>query len=335
MHEFLAYLWFFILAFELFMYVILDGMDLGIGVWALFDKNEDHTSAGLSIISPFWDANETWLIMAGGILFGAFPAVYAIGANALYIPIMILIFGLIFRAVAIEFREHSKRKRLWDVFFGFGSLAAIFGQGFAVGGLFGGIKIGPHGFAGSPWDFLTPFSFILSFGFLFGYMMLGSSYTVLKTEGEFQKINYTRVFISAILSTILTVTGLILLPFLNLPEMKMWLSSPYKYLLATLYILAAFIISMIILNTRAKKNENGLYLWVSFLFVDMFAAGVFEIFPYIVPPDVKIIDVASPDESLIAMLIGIGMVIPVILAYNLYIKRHFRGKIKKETSYYG
>ncbi|BBJ27192.1 cytochrome d ubiquinol oxidase subunit II [Athalassotoga saccharophila] len=334
MHEFLADLWFFILAFELFMYVILDGMDLGIGVWALFDKNEDHISTSLAIIGPFWDANETWLVMAGGILFGAFPAVYAIGANALYIPIMILIFGLIFRAVAIEFRDHAKNKRLWDVLFGLGSLAAIFGQGFAVGGLFGGIKIGPHGFAGSPWDFLTPFSFILSFGFLFGYMMLGASYTVSKTEGEIQRANYTRVIISAILSTLLTVTGLILLHFLNLPEMKMWFSSPDEYILAILYILAAFIILMIILNAFTKKHEKGLYMWVSLLVIDMFVAGVFEVFPYIVPPNIKIVDVASPDESLIAMLIGIGMVIPVILAYNFYVKKHFRGKVKKGASYY-
>ncbi len=333
MHEFLADLWFLILAFELAMYAILDGMDLGIGVWTLFEKNEDHVSTAVTLIGPFWDANETWLVMAGGILFGAFPAVYAIGANALYIPIMILIFGLIFRAVAIELRDHSQYKRLWDILFGIGSLAAIFGQGFAVGGLFNGIKIGPNGFAGDPWDFLTPFSFILSFGFLFGYMMMGSSYMAMKTDGEIQKLNYSRTIISAILSTILTVVALILLHFLNLPEMKFWFSSPDEYILTLLYIFAAFSIIMIILSTYRKKNDKLPYLWTLVLVVDIFVAGVAEVFPYIVPPNIKAVEVAAPSESLIAMLIGIGIFIPIIIAYNLYIKKYFRGKVSKAGKY--
>jgi cytochrome d ubiquinol oxidase subunit II len=334
MHEFLANLWFLILAFELGLYAILDGMDLGIGVWTLFDKDENRISTEITLIGPFWDANETWLVMAGGILFGAFPAVYAIGANALYIPIMILIFGLIFRAVAIEFREHSKNKRLWDILFGSGSVAAIFGQGFAIGGLFGGIKIGPGGFAGSPWDFFTPFSFILSFGFIFGYMMLGASYMVAKTEGEIQRVNYTRVIISSIFATLLTIISLILLHFLNLPEMKMWLSSPDEYVLTALYILAALAILMIILSAHAEKKDRLPYFWTVFLVTDIFIAGVVEVFPYIVPPNIKAVEVASPNESLIAMMIGIGMIVPVILAYNLYVKKHFAGKVKKSGGYY-
>ncbi len=333
MHEFLADLWFLILALELALYAILDGMDLGMGVWILFDKDEERISTELTLIGPFWDANETWLVMAGGILFGAFPAVYAIGANALYIPIMILIFGLIFRAVAIEIRDHAKSKRIWDVIFGLGSLVAIFGQGFAVGGLFGGIKIGPHGFAGSPWDFLTPFSFILSFGFLFGYMMMGSSYVAMKTEKEMQLKNYSRTIVSAILSTTLTIIALISLNFLKLPEMKFWFSPPDEYILTFLYLFAAFSIVMVILNSYRKKNDKLPYLWTLILVIDIFAAGVVEVFPYIVPPNIKAVDVASPDESLIAMLIGIGIFIPIILAYNFYIKKYFRGKVSKAGKY--
>lgn len=333
MHEFLANLWFLILAFELALYAILDGMDLGVGVWTLFDKNEDHVSTAITLIGPFWDANETWLVMAGGILFGAFPAVYAIGANALYIPIMILIFGLIFRAVAIELRDHSKNKRFWDILFGLGSLMAIFGQGFAVGGLFGGIKIGPTGFAGSPWDFLTPFSFILSFGFLFGYMMMGASYVTMKTEGEIQRLNYSRTAISAVFATILTVTALILLHSLNLPEMKLWLSNPDEYILTALYLFAAFAIFMVISSVYRKKNDKLPYRWTLILVIDIFIAGVVEVFPYIVPPNIKAVDVASPNESLIAMLIGIGIFIPIIIAYNLYIKKYFRGKVSKVGKY--
>jgi cytochrome d ubiquinol oxidase subunit II len=333
MHEFLANLWFLILAFELGLYAILDGMDLGIGVWTLFDKDENRISTEITLIGPFWDANETWLVMAGGILFGAFPAVYAIGANALYIPIMILIFGLIFRAVAIEVRDHSKNKRLWDVIFGLGSLAAIFGQGFAIGGLFGGIKIGPHGFAGSPWDFLTPISFVLSFGFLFGYMMMGAAYVAMKTDGQIQRKNYSRTIASAILSTILTVTALISLHFLNLPEMKFWFSRPDEYILTVLYLFATFPIAMVILNAYKKKNDKLPYFWTLVLVVDAFVAGVVEIFPYIVPPNIKAVDVASPNESLIAMLIGIGIFIPIIIAYNMYIKKYFRGKVSKAGKY--
>lgn len=332
MHDFLANLWFLILAFELAMYAILDGMDLGIGAWTLFDKDVNHTSTELAIIGPFWDANETWLVMAGGILFGAFPIVYGIGANALYVPIMILIFSLIFRAVAIEFREHSHNKRAWDVVFGLGSVGAIFGQGLAVGGLFGGIKIGANGFAGGPWDFLSPFSIILSFGFLFGYMMMGASYSAMKTEGKIQSKNFSRTVVSAVLAVVLTVFALLTLHFLHLPEMKNWLSAPDEYILTALYILAGIFVVMII-SSAMKRKEKASYRWTLLLVTDVFVAGVAEAFPYIVPPNITAAAVASPDETLISMLIGIGLMIPVILAYNFYIKKYFKGKVTKEEGY--
>ena len=151
-HWFLANLWALLLAFMLAMYVILDGFDLGIGILSLFSSSPRIRGIMIKSISAIWDANETWLVLAGGTLFGAFPIVYSVALNALYIPLSLMLFGFIFRAVSFEFRGQSKYKRFWELAFGIGSLCAAAGQGFVLGGIMTEIKIGPHGFAGGMWD---------------------------------------------------------------------------------------------------------------------------------------------------------------------------------------
>ena len=153
--HFLPQVWFVILALFLLLYVMLDGFDLGVGILSLTSSNEERRSMLMTSLGNIWDANETWLVLMGGALFGAFPLAYGTILNALYIPIFMMIFGLIFRAVAFEFREHSEQKLVWNFAFGAGSFLAALGQGFALGAVIAGIEVDTAGhFTGSIWDWL-------------------------------------------------------------------------------------------------------------------------------------------------------------------------------------
>ena len=149
----LPQVWFGILALFLFLYVMLDGFDLGVGILSLTSSTEERRSILMTSLSNIWDANETWLVLMGGSLFGAFPLAYATILSALYVPIFIMVFGFIFRAVAFEFREQANRKFFWNVAFGAGSFLAALGQGFALGGVLEGIEVDAAGhFVGTTWD---------------------------------------------------------------------------------------------------------------------------------------------------------------------------------------
>lgn len=186
-HLFLIDIWLVFLGLFLTLYVVLDGFDLGIGVLSLFVREEERKGIMMASLSSVWDANETWLIVLGGALFGAFPGAYGIILNALYLPVIVMIFAFAFRGVAFEFREHSQWRRLWDTAFGLGSLIAALCQGFVLGGLIAGPTVHDGRFAGGPFDWFSPFSVLVAFGVVFGYVLLGAAYLIIKTEGASQK----------------------------------------------------------------------------------------------------------------------------------------------------
>ena len=175
-------IWFGIVCLEIALYVLLDGADLGLGMLSLFSRREDKRSLMMQTVGPIWDANETWLVVAGGTLFGAFPLAYAVALNALYVPVMLVLFGLIVRAVSFEFHEFSKLKGVWGALFGAGSLLAVVGQGAALGGVLGGIRVAGGHFAGGLFDWVTPLTFFITFGVAFGYVAMGYAYLLKKTS---------------------------------------------------------------------------------------------------------------------------------------------------------
>lgn len=174
----LAAIWFLIIGFQIGLYALLDGADLGIGLLSLMQRRERAHALMMHAIGPIWDANETWLVIAGGTLFGAFPLAYGTILSALYIPIMILIFGLILRATSFEFHEYSTHKTFWSTMFGVGSLFAVIGQGFAVGGLLSGITVTDGVFTGHTFDWFTQISVTVVCGMLLGYVAMGYAYLV-------------------------------------------------------------------------------------------------------------------------------------------------------------
>ncbi|MGH6980961.1 MAG: cytochrome d ubiquinol oxidase subunit II, partial [Stellaceae bacterium] len=186
LHFFLVHVWLCFLGLFLVLYVVLDGFDLGIGILSLFARAEERRDIMVASLGSTWDANESWLVVLGGALFGAFPLAYAVVLNALYLPLVSMILALIFRAVAFEFRIHARNKLGWSIAFGLGSLAAAVCQGFVLGGLIGGIAVTDRQFAGGAFDWLTPFSLASACGVVFGYVLLGAAYLILKTDGAHQ-----------------------------------------------------------------------------------------------------------------------------------------------------
>ena len=183
----LSFIWAGIIAFAVLTYVILDGFDLGIGILFPFMPKTEDRDLMMNTVAPVWDGNETWLVLGGGGLFAVFPLAYATVLPALYMPLIIMLLALIFRGVAFEFRWRTVRwKKVWDVAFAGGSIIASFSQGIALGALVQGIRIQDRAYAGGWWDWLTPFSLTTGLALVVGYALLGSTWLVMKTEGEVQ-----------------------------------------------------------------------------------------------------------------------------------------------------
>ena len=182
------------IALSILVYVILDGFDLGVGILFGFTRDDDQSLQMMNTIAPFWDGNETWLVIIGAGLFAAFPVVYAVFLGAFYIPVLLMLFGLIFRGIAFEFRHRSERMRwLWDWGFFIGSTVVAFVQGAAIGAMMRGIPVANGQFAGHTFDWVHPFPILTGVGLVLGYALLGAGWIVFKSEGALRDWAYARI----------------------------------------------------------------------------------------------------------------------------------------------
>jgi cytochrome d ubiquinol oxidase subunit II len=327
LQQFLPQVWFFILGLFLFLYVLLDGFDLGVGILSLTASSEERRTILMTSLGNVWDANETWLILMGGSLFGAFPLAYASILNALYLPLVIMVVGLILRAVSFEFRENAENKFLWNMAFGVGSLLAALGQGFALGAVFEGIKVDEAGhFAGSIWDWLTWRSVIVALTLVQGYVLIGSTYLILKTTGELQDNHYK----TATIATWTTLMGAVFItvttPVLSEHLREQLLTPPLLYVFGAIPILGLVLIALL-QRSLGRREEVSPLVYTFLLFCLSFVGLGFVIFPDIIPPSVTIYEAAASPSSLVFMLTFVGFLIPILLAYNIYNYAVFRGKI--------
>ncbi|NJK54813.1 MAG: cytochrome d ubiquinol oxidase subunit II [Pleurocapsa sp. SU_5_0] len=328
--NFLPQVWFAILALFLFLYVMLDGFDLGVGILSITASSEERRSILMTSLGNVWDANETWLVLMGGALFGAFPLAYGTILQALYIPIMIMIFGLIFRAVAFEFREHSNTKFFWNVAFGGGSFLAALGQGFALGGILQGINVDSAGhFVGGTWDWLGLRSLLVALTLIQGYVLIGSTYLILKTEGELQithnltaKISAVTTFVGAVYLTVTT-------PIFSQSAREKLFDAPLVYIFALIPLLGALLI-FLLLKSLFAEQETRPFIWTLLLFLLSFLGLGLVVFPYIIPTQITIYQAAASPSSLVFMIVFIGFLIPIMLAYNIYNYIVFKGKVITE-----
>lgn len=332
LQQFLPQVWFFILGLFLFLYVLLDGFDLGVGILSLTASSEERRSILMTSLGNVWDANETWLILMGGSLFGAFPLAYATILNALYLPAVIMVIGLILRAVSFEFRENADNKLVWNITFGVGSFLAALGQGFALGSVFEGIKVDEAGhFAGGMWDWLTWRSVIVALTLIQGYVLIGSTYLILKTTGELQKTHYKTATIAGwtTLAGALFIT--ISTPLISEQARTQLFTSPFFYIFALIPVLGLLFVGLL-LRSLARSEENTPLIYTFLLFSLSFIGLGFVIFPNIIPPSVTIYQAAASPSSLVFMLTFIGFLIPIVLSYNIYNYVVFHGKIIDHTT---
>lgn len=324
---FLPLVWFGILALFLFLYVMLDGFDLGVGILSLTASSEDRRGILMTSLSNIWDANETWLILMGGGLFGGFPVAYATILSALYIPIFIMLFGFIFRGVAFEFREQSNRKVVWNLAFGGGSFMAALGQGFALGAVLKGIEVDSKGhFIGTTWDWLSWQSVLVALTLIQGYVLIGSTYLVWKTTGELQETHYKTAKLASITTLIGAILITIVTPIFYEQARTRLFNGPQVYGFALIPLLGALLI-WLLLRSLDRKQERMPFVWTILLFVLTFLGLALVVFPYIIPSKITIYEAAADPSSLVIMIVMIGALIPVMLFYNLYQYVVFRGKV--------
>ncbi len=324
---FLPQVWFVILALFLFLYVMLDGFDLGVGILSLTSSSEERRGILMTSLSNVWDANETWLVIMGGALFGAFPLAFGTILQALYIPIFLMIFGFIFRAVAFEFREHANRKFFWNIAFGAGSFLAALGQGFALGAILQGIAVDDAGhFIGGTWDWLGLRSILVALTLIQGYVLSGSTYLIMKTEGELQNTHYLTAKISAVTTFIGAVYLTITTPIFYESARDRLFTQPLVYIFALIPLLGTLLI-FLLLRSLYLEQERIPFIWTILLFLLSFLGLGLIVFPYIIPTKITIYQAAASPSSLVFMIIFIGFLIPIMLAYNIYQYIVFRGKV--------
>lgn len=323
-----------VIAFAVLAYVMLDGFDLGIGILFPAIEGEAHRDLAMNTVAPVWDGNETWLVMGGGGLLAVFPLAYAVVLPALYVPLIVMLLALIFRGVAFEFRWRTRRwKRVWDFSFFGGSIVATFAQGVALGALVQGIAVEDRAYAGGHWDWLTAFSILTGVALVVGYALLGSTWLVMRTRGYVR--DRARQIAWAAGPATLALIGVVSLvtPFLNPRYFERWFEMPN--VLFTVWVPALLLVAAFVFVRGMRKGpDHWPFLAALAMFVLSFIGLGISFYPFIVPPHLTIAETAAPESSLVFVLIGVLVLVPVILAYTGYAYWVFRGKIDPESGYH-
>ncbi|MBI1954028.1 MAG: cytochrome d ubiquinol oxidase subunit II [Proteobacteria bacterium] len=319
----LPLIWGLLIATAVLIYVLLDGFDLGIGILFPFAPSDTCRDRMMNSIAPFWDGNETWLVLSGGGLFAVFPLAYSILMPAFYILIITMLFGLILRGVAVEFRFKADKKSRWDYIFHFGSLTAAFCQGMILGGFLQGVEVEGRHFSGGPFDWATGFSVMMGITVVFGYTLLGSTWLVMKTEDITQE--WARKTATYILGFIGIYIALMSLLF---NERIIHVNFYYLFLLS---ITGLFIMLWIDLK-HSKREYRPFFLSISIVVIGYLVLSI-NIYPWIIPFKYTIREAAASGPGLSLMLIGAILFLPLILTYTGYCYYVFRGKTNHEHLY--
>jgi cytochrome d ubiquinol oxidase subunit II len=316
--------WAGVLALATLLYVLLDGFDLGVGILFAFAGDADRRKM-LSAISPVWDGNETWLVVTGTVLFGAFPPAYAALLSAFYLPLVLMLCALILRGVAFEFRYKSIGLRwFWDLSFTGGSLVATFVQGMTVGALVQGLPMEGGHYSGGTLGWFSPFAALCGLGLVLGYSLLGASWLVRKCDGQMRGRAFR-------LLPILTVSVLVFLAIafaaallIHLDLMDRWLERPYLLIFPTIGAISAFGL----LKAVRQKNDLAPFRFAVLIFAAAFGTLAGSFWPYMIPFALSIEQAAAPPASLTFMFWGAGLfVMPLTLVYTVFVYRLFRGKV--------
>jgi len=330
----LPLVWAAIIATGVAMYVILDGFDLGVGILFPTTRSERSRDAMISSIAPFWDGNETWLVLGGGGLLAAFPGAYSVIMPALYIPMILMLLALILRGVSFEFRWTAKPyRRAWDWAFAGGSILAAFAQGLVLGGLIQGIKVEDGAFAGGPFDWFSAFALMCGFGLVAGYGILGACWLLIRTTGEVEA--HARRMAPLLLAAVAAFAALVSLwtPLRYDHIWVRWFSTPNIYFLWPLPLVTAALVAFV-WRAIARGDEVTPFFGVIGVFLLCFLGLAISSYPYLVPPSIDLWQAAAGRASLEFMLYGVGIMLPLILGYTAFVYWTFRGKLREGESYH-
>ncbi|WP_339466951.1 cytochrome d ubiquinol oxidase subunit II [Pseudomonas capeferrum] len=331
----LPLIWAVIIIFGVMMYVVMDGFDLGIGMLFPFVKGERDRDVMMNTVAPVWDGNETWLVLGGAGLFGAFPMAYSVVLEALYLPLILMLIGLIFRGVAFEFRFKAKddKRHIWDKAFIWGSLIATFFQGVALGAFIEGFKVVDRHYAGGTLDWLTPFSLFSGLGLIVAYTLLGCTWLIMKTEGPLQLQMHDLARPLALV--LLVVIGIVSLwtPLAYPQIADRWFSMPNLIWFMPVPILVLVTFYGLLKAVARNANYTPFLLTLVLVFLGYSGLGI-SVWPNIIPPSISIWDAAAPPQSQGFMLVGTLFILPFIFGYTFWSYYVFRGKVTHEDGYH-
>jgi cytochrome d ubiquinol oxidase subunit II len=323
--------WISLLAISILLYVLLDGVDLGVGLLFGLASGERRRGAMLKAVAPIWDGNETWLVVAAVILWGAFPPVYATVMSAFYLAVIIMLLGLILRGVAFEFRYKTQKLRwIWDLSFAGGSLIATFIQGLMVGGLVQGLKVTNGQYSGGALGWLTPFAILCGIGLCLGYALLGACWLAKKCEGEVREVAHRQIPVLAVgvLAFLVIVFAYALVE--NLPILHRWIDRPYLLVFPAVGAVAAAVLALSIL----RHNDHWPFYMVALIFMSAFGTLALSFWPYMIPNVITVNEAAAPQSSLVFMFWGCGLIVfPLMLIYTVVSYSVFRGKVRDSAGY--
>lgn len=328
MHIDLPMIWATIIGFGVFIYVALDGFDLGIGLLFPFVEGKAERQAMMNSVAPVWDGNETFLVLGGAALYGAFPVAYATLLPANYLPLIAMLVGLVFRGAAFELRAKANRtQRLWDLAFVFGSALAAFCQGVVLGSLLQGVHVVNGSFGGGQFDWLSPFSVFCGMGVLVTYANLGCGWLILKTDGELQRM--MRGLMRPLTGLLLVVMTIVSLwTVLSLPAVAdRWFGGGRLAWFMPVPVLVAVCAIGIFRAVRNEQEFAPFALTLALCFLG-FSGLVISIWPNIVPPSLTIWQASSEPLSQSFGIVGVIIILPVVLIYNALQYRVFRGKVR-------
>lgn len=328
-------IWTFILAVGVFLYVLLDGFDLGVGILYGFAPDTPSRNLVMNSIAPVWDGNETWLILGGVALLAAFPLAFVIIIPAVYFPVAIMLLALIFRGVAFEFRyRDAEHRTFWDYAFSYGSMVATFAQGIVLGAFIQGFDVDGRRFVGSSLDCFTPFSVFVGIALVFGYGLLGAGWLVMKTEGDLQSWarKHGRRCLIGVLACILAVS--IWTPAMHQQIAARWFSWPNIGLLLPVPLITVLIAWAAWTSLDRRTPSYRLFLAAIGLFLMSYLGIAISLWPMVVPYRYTLWDAASSPKTQAFMLIGTLVLLPVILLYTGWAYWVFRGKVRTDVGYH-
>ncbi|MCP4746758.1 MAG: cytochrome d ubiquinol oxidase subunit II [Desulfobacteraceae bacterium] len=330
----LPLIWYGLISTAIFLYVLLDGFDLGVGILFPFAPSDQCRDRMMNSVAPFWDGNETWLVLGGGGLFAAFPLAYSLLMPAFYIPIIFMLLGLIFRGVAFEFRFKAtgSSQRIWDYSFHFGSLLATFMQGMVLGTFVQGIEVQGRSFAGGPFDWLSAFSVMTGFALVCGYALLGATWLIMKTDEQTQAwarkcAGYVLIYVGFFIALVS-----LSMPLINADVKDLWFRLPNLFLLLPMPGLTVVFCILLWLDLHRGNEYRPFFFSIGIFLLSYIGLGV-STYPWLVPFKVSFRQAAAVSQSQSLLFAGTAVLLPAILIYTAYCFYVFRGKASHEGHY--